>query len=383
MIQKPITTNIITGFLGVGKTSFIKSLLKNKPQGEVWAVLVNEFGEIGLDSGLMGDSQEQVQIKQVAGGCMCCAAGVPMQVAINQLIAKAKPDRLLIEPTGLGHPKEVLKVLTQPHYQQVLTMKACMTLVDARKLDDSRYTEHEIFNQQLQVADVVLASKSDCYDAGVFKKLTDYVANFKSLNSTTDGAGTKPPMVPIAQWSTSASTELHPSMVNLLELPHVSLSNKVTAIQAIATPGIQQDEPQSNNVTRPRLLEPNQGSLFFNSSASTQQEVLQTVEFDERGIMFRHKQADGFYSCGWVFDPSYEFDFDKLLVFIKSSKVMRLKAVMITEEGIAGFNCVESELSVIELDDAMDSRIELIAINEIDINEIEAELLQMSQRLGY
>ncbi|MDR8522960.1 CobW family GTP-binding protein [Shewanella fidelis] len=383
MIQKPITTNIITGFLGVGKTSFIKSLLKNKPQGEVWAVLVNEFGEIGLDSGLMGDSQEQVQIKQVAGGCMCCAAGVPMQVAINQLIAKAKPDRLLIEPTGLGHPKEVLKVLTQPHYQQVLTMKACMTLVDARKLDDSRYTEHEIFNQQLQVADVVLASKSDCYDAGVFKKLTDYVANFKSLNSTTDGAATKPPMVPIAQWSTSMSTELHASMVNLLELPHVSLSNKVTAIQAIATPGIQQGEPQSNNVTRPRLLEPNQGSLFFNSSASTQQEVLQTVEFDERGIMFRHKQADGFYSCGWVFDPSYEFDFDKLLVFIKSSKVMRLKAVMITEEGIAGFNCVESELSVIELDDAMDSRIELIAINEIDVNEIEAELLQMSQRLGY
>ena len=61
---------------------------------------------------------------------------------------------------------------------------------------------------------------------------------------------------------------------------------------------------------------------------------------------------------------------------------MRLKAVMITEEGIAGFNCVESELSVIELDDAMDSRIELIANNEIEANEIEAELLQMSQRLG-
>lgn len=383
MIQKPITTNIITGFLGVGKTSFIKSLLKNKPQGEVWAVLVNEFGEIGLDSGLMGDSQEQVQIKQVAGGCMCCAAGVPMQVAINQLIAKAKPDRLLIEPTGLGHPKEVLKVLTQPHYQQVLAMKACVTLVDARKLDDSRYTEHEIFNQQLQVADVVLASKSDCYDASAFKKLSDYVANFKSLHNTTDGAATKSPMVPIAQWSTSASTQLHASMVNLLELPHVSLSNKVTAIQAIATPGMQQGEPQSNNVTRPRLLEPNQGSLFFNSSASAQQEVLQTVEFDERGIMFRHKQADGFYSCGWVFDPSYEFDFDKLLAFIKSSKVMRLKAVMITEEGIAGFNSVESELSVIELDDAMDSRIELIANNEIEANEIEAELLQMSQRLGH
>ncbi|WP_304438858.1 GTP-binding protein, partial [Oleiphilus sp. HI0086] len=99
-----VPTNIITGFLGVGKTSAILNLLKQKPDNERWAVLVNEFGEIGVDGSLFQgqSSQEQgVFIKEVPGGCMCCASGLPMQIALNQLLSRAKPDRLLIEPTGL------------------------------------------------------------------------------------------------------------------------------------------------------------------------------------------------------------------------------------------------------------------------------------------
>ncbi len=118
-----VPTNIITGFLGVGKTSAILQLLKNKPSNERWAVLVNEFGEIGVDGSLMTSqhhNEQGVFIREVAGGCMCCAAGVPMQVALNQLLTQAKPDRLLIEPTGLGHPKEVLRVLSAKHYQTVM-----------------------------------------------------------------------------------------------------------------------------------------------------------------------------------------------------------------------------------------------------------------------
>lgn len=134
MIIKAIPTNIITGFLGVGKTSLIKQLLKTKPEGETWAVLVNEFGEVGIDAGLMDASDSGVQIREVAGGCMCCAAGVPTQVAINQLIARAKPDRLLIEPTGLGHPNEIIKVLSAPHYHNVIRLQSTLCLIDARKL---------------------------------------------------------------------------------------------------------------------------------------------------------------------------------------------------------------------------------------------------------
>ncbi|ABZ77638.1 cobalamin synthesis protein P47K [Shewanella halifaxensis HAW-EB4] len=369
MIQKIIPTNVITGFLGVGKTSLIKTLLQHKPEGEVWAVLVNEFGEIGIDASLLDTGTEQVQIKEVAGGCMCCAAGLPMQVAINQLIAKAKPDRLLIEPTGLGHPKEVLKVLTQPHYQQVLAMKACVTLVDARKLDDSRYTEHEIFNQQLQVADVVLASKADSYQAALIPRLSDYLNSINGAMSASSNES-----VPIKPWSLMQATELSGAIMALLDGPHRGITTVSTASLGIKSTMLGAGE---TNTQTPRLIDLNYSPLF------SEQAPVQNIDFDGRGILRKTNQGDGFYSCGWVFDPSYEFDFDPLLALIKNLQVARIKAVMITEEGIAGFNCVDSELSIVELDDAMDSRIELLSMSKIDIERVEEALLTLAHRLRF
>lgn len=162
-----IPTNVITGFLGVGKTTAIRHLLNHKPANERWAVLVNEFGEVGIDGSLFegGDnSEQQVFISEVPGGCMCCAAGLPMQMALNMLLKRARPDRLLIEPTGLGHPKEVMDVLMAEHYRKVLTINSTVTLVDARKLRESRYTDNDTFNQQLDIADVIVANKADLYE---------------------------------------------------------------------------------------------------------------------------------------------------------------------------------------------------------------------------
>ena len=109
-IPDRIPVNIITGFLGSGKTSAVLNLLKQKPRDEHWAILVNEFGEIGVDRSLMQGHEvkhDRVAILEVPGGCMCCAAGLPMKMALSQLLFLGRPDRLLIEPTGLGHPAEV------------------------------------------------------------------------------------------------------------------------------------------------------------------------------------------------------------------------------------------------------------------------------------
>lgn len=86
---KAIPTNVITGFLGVGKSTAILNLLKQKPDNERWAVLVNEFGEVGIDGSLFtGQKTEEagIFIREVPGGCMCCAAGLPMQIALNMLL---------------------------------------------------------------------------------------------------------------------------------------------------------------------------------------------------------------------------------------------------------------------------------------------------------
>ena len=92
--------------------------------------MVDEFGEIGVDGSLLEGQHSNgdgVFIREVPGGCMCCAAGVPMQIALNQLLAKAKPDLLLIEPTGLGHPKEVLQILSEDYYQDLLSLHKTLT----------------------------------------------------------------------------------------------------------------------------------------------------------------------------------------------------------------------------------------------------------------
>lgn len=125
-------TNLITGFLGSGKTTTIRHLLAHKPEHERWAVLVNEFGEIGIDGALLADSG--AVLKEIPGGCMCCVNGLPMQVGLNMLLQQAKPDRLLIEPTGLGHPKQILSLLTQESYAGWIDLQATLCLLDARQL---------------------------------------------------------------------------------------------------------------------------------------------------------------------------------------------------------------------------------------------------------
>ena len=98
-------------------------------------------------------------------------------------MAESKPDRLLIEPTGLGHPIEVLQTLAAEHYQDVLDIQKTVTLVDARKLADPRYTSHDTFNQQIAIADTVVGNKLDLYQEGDPQKLEAYVAEVGRPNT--------------------------------------------------------------------------------------------------------------------------------------------------------------------------------------------------------
>jgi G3E family GTPase len=162
-----IPTNLIMGFLGVGKTTAIINLIKQKPENENWAVLVNEFGKIGIDGALF--SAAGIAVKEVAGGCLCCAVSVPFRVGLNQLLKKTRPDRLLIEPTGLGHPKKVLDMLQDEAFKKVLDLRASITLVDPEKLKQIRYTNHKNFIDQIALADVLVANKMDLADTEAVK----------------------------------------------------------------------------------------------------------------------------------------------------------------------------------------------------------------------
>ncbi|WP_019625431.1 GTP-binding protein [Thioalkalivibrio sp. ALJT] len=169
-----IPLNLITGFLGVGKTTAIRQLLAQRPAGEHWAVLVNEFGEIGVDGSLLADTG--IALEEVPGGCLCCVSAQMFTVGLNRLIRSQQPDRILIEPTGLGHPAQIIRTLTEPPYAGVLDLRATVTLMDARHLASPRHREHPTWRDQVALADVLLANKADLYAEDDREALRNFVA---------------------------------------------------------------------------------------------------------------------------------------------------------------------------------------------------------------
>ena len=311
---RAVPTNIITGFLGVGKTSTILQLLKNKPEGERWAVLVNEFGEIGVDGSLIEGQQPQengVYITEVPGGCMCCAAGVPMQIALNTLLINSRPDRLLIEPTGLGHPKEILKVLSSAHYKEVLSLQKTLTLVDARNLSDERYTSHETFNQQIAIADTVVGSKVDLYGEGDKARLENYVKQHGATHA------------------------------EVIYASHGDIAlDALTGVLASEPTESHQDDHDHHHSEKPLLSE---------------------VPIPECGFIKAVNEGEGFQSIGWRFAADKTFEYSKLVAFLNTIQAERMKAAFVTDKGLFGYNLDKDGLRELVLDNCKESRIEVIA----------------------
>lgn len=173
-MRDAIPVNLVTGFLGVGKTTAVRHLLAQRPAGARWAVLVNEFGEIGVDGALLDDTG--VAVAEVPGGCVCCVSSQAFTVGLNRLIREQQPDRILIEPTGLGHPAQIIATLTGPFYHGVLEVRATVTLLDARQLASPRHREHPTWQDQVHLADVLVASKADLYREAEREAFTRFAA---------------------------------------------------------------------------------------------------------------------------------------------------------------------------------------------------------------
>ena len=162
MLQN-IPTHVIAGPLGAGKTSLIKHLLAQRPAGERWAVLINEFGQIGLDAALLTQDADGIALGEVAGGCLCCVNGAPFQIGLGRLLRKARPDRLFIEPSGLGHPAQLLSQLSEPPWQGVLAVQPCVLVLDAQALAAGKPLP-EAQQQALNSAGLLLLNKVEGLD---------------------------------------------------------------------------------------------------------------------------------------------------------------------------------------------------------------------------
>jgi G3E family GTPase len=343
-MKSRIPSNIITGFLGVGKTTAITHLLRHKPEGEKWSVLVNEFGEIGIDGALLKETNAQV--REVPGGCICCVAGLPMKMALNMMIARTNPDRIIVEPTGLGHPEEIISTLTGEYYNEVLDLRATITLVDPRKLADERYTGNANFQDQIAVADVLVANKMDVCGPEDKQRFDQLVAAFtpakQGAYKVTQGA-------------------LDPAWLDLPRQSHQLQHPQHHQAQKLGARGANPLSPQRD---------------AYNPKVS--------LPAGERFVRRENRSGEA-RSCGWLFAPELVFHFNGLFGLLSGLDCWRAKAVMNTTEGVYMFNAENGVLSVnpmaVAPADILDSRLELIDDKPLDAAAIETQLLGLCTNL--
>jgi len=320
--------NLITGFLGSGKTTLLCHLLATKPADEQWAVLVNEFGEIGVDGALLAN--RGATVKEIPGGCMCCVNGLPMQVGLNMLL-KNKPDRLLIEPTGLGHPRQLLQMLNSPAYHDWLQLNATLTLLDARQLADPRVVANENFRDQLAAADVIIGNKQDRWQPEDYQRLARWQQDARDQRPF---IATEFGQIPLALLDTPRGQPR--------ELPvpqhHHPVSVPVSGVAALRLEG---------QVRWRRAL----------------------------------NQGHDYSACGWLFDPETRFDRAALLEWVRLAPGDRIKGVMRIEEGSLNINRQGADLQIETRSlPPANSRIEIIDSQQADWNRLQSALLKCRLR---
>jgi G3E family GTPase len=297
-----IPTHLITGPLGAGKTSLIRSLLAQKPGDERWAVLINEFGQIGIDAALLSSADDGVSLAEVAGGCLCCVNGVPFQIGLGRLLRKARPDRLLIEPSGLGHPAELLAQLAAAPWQDVLSLQPCIAVLDAPALARGEPLPSSQ-EQALHSCGLLLLNKSETLSQADRQSILNLLPS-RPLHWTQQGH------LPIAE-----------------------------------LPGI--DEKA--------------GKLAAEVSLPKATGVIGGVWLDPRQPLSQSQgNADG-WSIGWRWHPSQRFDQQKIADWLADLAWRRAKLVLHGSDGWRAANAVNGEpLVFMPSEWRKDSRLELI-----------------------
>ena len=150
--------DIISGFLGAGKTTFIKKMINEAFQGEQIVLIENEFGEVGIDGGFLKDAG--IEITEMNSGCICCSLVGDFGKNLNEVITRYHPDRILIEPSGVGKLSDVMKSVIDIEKEQDVKLNALVTVVNALKASKQMKAFGEFFNNQIEYATTVILSRS-------------------------------------------------------------------------------------------------------------------------------------------------------------------------------------------------------------------------------
>ncbi|MFL1523573.1 CobW family GTP-binding protein [Pseudomonas sp. O230] len=315
MLQN-IPTHVIAGPLGAGKTSLIKHLLAQRPANERWAVLINEFGQIGLDAALLTKDADGIALGEVAGGCLCCVNGAPFQIGLGRLLRTARPDRLFIEPSGLGHPAQLLRQLHEAPWLGVLAVQPCVLVLDAQALAAGKplpVTQQEALGS----AGLLLLNKSENLDTGDRQRI---VAQLPARR---------------VYWTQQA-------VLPLSELP---------GLEARAVAGV-------DNFVQPTGLA-----------------QMPAIWSDPVVPICLSQEQEGGWSIGWRWHPSQTFDSTRVGRWLESLVWRRAKLVIHSAAGWVSANALDnSPLDWQPSEWRRDSRIELIFKEPQEVDSLQRAL---------
>ena len=313
-----IPTQLIGGPLGAGKTSLLRALLEQRPKHERWAILVNEFGQVGIDAALLeGAGQSQVDLSEIPGGCLCCVNGVPFQVGLGRLLRRARPDRLFIETSGLGHPAPLMRQLAQPPWNDVLQLHPLLMVLDAAALAaGDRLPDTQ--KDALDLAGALVMNKSEAVSLNERERLAE--------------------LLPVS---------------TLLWCSHGRVS-----LEAL---------PKHQSASR--------GGHVFEDELPDGPEPMPVLWLPGQDWQRQHQQSSSGFSIGWLARESVRFGQAMFQRWLQQVDWLRVKAVIHTDRGWASINVLRGGEIVWEpVAPRSDNRIELILPAAVDVELLDSGL---------
>ncbi len=319
-IQTRIPANLITGFLGSGKTTAIRALLDDRLPGERWSILINEFGTVSIDQTEFDGQDAEVKVQEIAGGCMCCTMSMVMEPLLARLLHQTKPDRLIIEPSGLGHPALLVDKLRSLSFCQMVDLRSTICLVDPANLENRLLAESAVFQDQIQIADVVALNWTDRRSRETIDRCRVWIEQFdppKSLVTETSFGRLD------RRWLDRDGTVVRPPRFGDAHAPQRQPAEHGDHHHAPLTQIDRSPEPG-----RPVRLE---------------------------------SHGQGQWACGWIFSPNDVFDRDRLLDLLGYLRpVLRLKGVFHCDDDWWKIQRAGNETSFRPSVYRRDSRLEII-----------------------
>lgn len=337
-----IDSHLIIGLLGSGKTSLVSHLIAHKPANEQWAIIVNEFGQIGLDAALLTpDSNSDTHVIEIAGGCICCTTKSQLQVQLTQMIRQFHPDRIIIEATGLGHPSGIIDLLRGEFLHKIIRLHAVIAVVDSSLFEKAELASDRSpisttnFIQQSQLADIIILNKTDIASDIAMQNAHNFFQN------------------------------LYPQKLNILHSRHATVDQSILDVTA-------------EHTKQTFFIQDNDNTLIKSEN--------KTFSVADKEFFFSYEEYSDLISFGFIFQPAQAFNRQRLEHFIKEliqqadKQVIRLKAVFNCGRFWYGFNATDRLCTSSESHYRRDSRIEIISANKkLSTEQIKSALLECSR----